>query len=86
MTASTAAAATATDTPNTNASSPHWPQAMEFMLAQLVFVLEANHTRGFSTHALNRWIDTCTTRMAETGSAPAALVAEVRALQARVLA
>lgn len=85
MTASTATTAAA-DTPNTNASSPHWPQAMEFMLAQLVFVLEANHTRGFSAHALNRWIDTCTARMAETGSAPAGLVAEVRALQARVLA
>jgi hypothetical protein len=84
MTASTATAAA--DTPNTNANSAHWPQAMEFMLAQLVFVLEANHTRGFSTHALNRWIDTCTTRMAETSSAPAGLVAEVRALQARVLA
>jgi hypothetical protein len=59
---------------------------MEFMLSQLVFVLEANHTRGFSADALNRWIDTCSARMIETGSAPAELVAELRALQARVLA
>ncbi|MDR3004586.1 MAG: hypothetical protein LBV14_10180 [Acidovorax sp.] len=67
-------------------TSLHWPQAMEFMLSQLVFVLEANHTRGFSADALNRWIDTCSARMIETGSAPAELVAELRALQARVLA
>jgi hypothetical protein len=59
---------------------------MEFMLGQLVFVLEANNVRGFNTDALNRWIDTCTQRMTETGSAAPELVAELRALQARVLA
>lgn len=77
------AAATPNATPTT---SPHWPQAMEFMLGQLVFVLDANNVRGFSTDALNRWIDTCTQRMTETGSAVPELVAELRALQARVLA
>lgn len=69
-----------------NAANAHWPQAMEFMLGQLMFVLDAQGTKGFSADAMNRWIDTCTARMVETGSAPADLVAEVRALQARVLA
>lgn len=68
------------------AANPHWPQAMEFMLGQLMFVLDAQGTKGFSADAMNRWIDTCTARMLETGSATADLVAEVRALQARVLA
>lgn len=74
-------------TPNTApTTSLHWPQAMEFMLSQLVFVLEANNVRSFSTEALSRWIDTCTQRMTETGSAAPELVAELRALQQRVLA
>lgn len=76
----TQAHATATQT------SLHWAQAMEFMLSQLMFVLDAQGAKGFSAEAMNRWIDTCTARMAETGSAPAELVTEVRALQARVLA
>ena len=76
----TAAPATATQ------NNPHWPQAMEFLLGQIVFTLDASATRGFSTDALQRWIDICTARMQETGSAPAELIAEVRALQARVLA
>lgn len=67
-------------------TGPHWHQAMEFMLSQIVFVLDAKGARGFSANALNRWLDICTARMQETGSAPAALIAEVRALQARVLA
>ncbi|MEG2469011.1 MAG: hypothetical protein RSB86_16675 [Comamonas sp.] len=77
---------TASAAVNTAPTSPHWPQAMEFMLGQLVFVLDANNVRGFSTDALNRWIDTCTARMTETGSAAPELVAELRALQERVLA
>ena len=66
--------------------SPHWPQAMELLLTQIVFVLEAEGRNGFSGKKLERWIDTCTQRMSATGSIPPAVVDELQTLTARVLA
>ncbi|MNW22305.1 hypothetical protein D3C71_2237090 [compost metagenome] len=59
---------------------------MEIFLSQLIFVLEGESRGAFTADKLGRWIDTCTQRMAETGSAAPEVVAQLRALQARVLA
>ena len=67
-------------------TSGHWPQAMELLLAQIVFVLDAEGRNGFSVEKLERWVDICSQRMASTGSAPHGVVAELQALTARVLA
>ena len=61
-------------------------EAMEIFLSQLVFVLEGESRSGFTADKLARWLDTCTRRMSETGSAPSEVVTQLRALQARVLA
>lgn len=73
----TAAAPTGTEAART--------EAMEIFLSQLVFVLEGESRNGFTAGKLGRWLDTCTQRMAETASATPQVVAELRALQARVL-
>lgn len=61
-------------------------EAMEIFLGQLVFVLEGESRNGFTADKLNRWFDTCTQRMTETGSAAPDVVTQLRALQRRVLA
>lgn len=61
-------------------------EAMEIFLSQLVFVLEGESRSGFTADKLGRWLDACTQRMTETGSAVPEVVAQLRALQARVLA
>ena len=76
---------TATDI-NKAGTSPHWPAAMELLLAQIIFVLDAEGRNGFSIEKLERWIDLCSQRMASTGSVPHQVVAELQALTARVTA
>lgn len=66
--------------------SIHWPQAVELLLAQICVVLDAESRNGFSCEKLERWIDTCSQRMNATGSVQPAVVAELQALTARVLA
>ncbi len=58
--------------------------ALQLLLQQLVFVLDAQGT--LDADALDRWLHTCTDRMHATGSAPAADVAALRRLHAAVLA
>lgn len=61
-------------------------EAMEIFLSQLVFVLEGESRSGFTADKLGRWLDACTQRMTETGSAAPEVVTQLRALKARVLA
>lgn len=61
-------------------------EAMEIFLSQLVFVLEGESRSGFTADKLGRWLDTCAQRMTDTGSAAPAVVTQLRALRARVLA
>ena len=56
--------------------------AIELFLQQLVFVLDAQGS--LNTDALDRWITTARQRMSATGSVPAAQVAALEALQAKV--
>lgn len=61
-------------------------EAIEIFLSQLVFVLEGESRGAFTAEKLGRWLDTCTQRMTETGSAAPEVVTQLRALQGRVLA
>ena len=61
-------------------------EAIEIFLSQLVFVLEGESRTGFTAEKLSRWLDACTQRMTDTGSAAPEVVTQLRALQARVLA
>ncbi len=60
-------------------------EAMEIFLSQLIFVLEGESRGAFTATKLSRWLDNCTKRMAETGSAKPEVIGQLRALQARVL-
>lgn len=62
----------------------HRVAALELLVQQLVFVLEAQG--ALDTSALNRWLTTCTDRMRATGSVPPLDVAALRALQQQVCA
>ncbi len=59
--------------------------ALELLVQQLVFVLDARNG-AFSTDELDAWLATCTNRMYATGSVPAGDVAALERLHGLVTA
>ncbi|KQR55643.1 hypothetical protein [Acidovorax sp. Leaf160] len=60
----------------------HRVAALELLVQQLIFVMDAQGT--LDADALDRWLTTCTDRMRATGSVPPIEVAALRALHAKV--
>ncbi len=73
------------DTLNTEPTPEQRITALELLLQQLVFVLDARNGT-FSSDELDAWLATCTNRMYATGSMPAGDVAALERLHGLVTA
>lgn len=71
---------------NTTTSPTPWESAVELLLSQLILVLEAEGSAGFSGEKLERWVQACSSRMEQTNSVPPATIAALRGLCGRVTA